>query len=804
MLDPLDTALILVNGGALLVASLGALRLRRNASRQRPDLELSSVERPREPLSITIAIAVRDEVESIEACVQGCLRQGVSQVLVYDDGSTDGTSQVLDALSQRAEDRLEVVHGEAEPPRGWTGKAHALHQLSRRATQPTLLFIDADVVLAEGAVATAMGYMQEHAIDAMSCLGERVSTSFWERVWEPMWPCLIGLALGPIDHASRTDHSFAMGGFIMIRRDAYDMIGGHVALRTAIVDGCALALRVNRSGLLYRLVRAPSFYRLRMYSGLGTLVRGWSKNAYPVLRYAGLGNPSLFGMLLALVLVGLGPWVTLALAWGRMDDATAYWSLVGFSALVPIIGIRVSTRSFPLYGFTFPFFVMVVVTVVLHSYAVVRLGRTTRWRSREYPLGHDEQALLGVHRQFIDRFMTLLDHPEAPERILVLAVLDGHLDETRFERALRSVYAEVPALYSRWAPERRRWEWASRFANVCNMTAASEPRRAAEVYWDDAASRPFAWPTDPPLRADIYRNAKYDALVVQLHHYVGDGRSYGTLSRRIFEHYTAFPQDPPHHPPTRAVRTFDIVRAFPLRALPGILSSSDRLSSARGISISAAGDPGRKPPVSVQLVASGVSARTGMTPRDLFYACTLGAMEALRPEGSGLVRLRVPVDLRRDLNADPSTIGNLTSCVPVEIPLERIRQHRADPQALADLLRTHLRRQLGRGSHWSNLIELGIGAFVLHDRLAELSLRGAFESPARATITITYVGDLTPLALVAAFSSISVRAPIHGLIGWEFQGALCISACSPILSFPLPQAIVQWLDDRFQIQCESR
>ena len=77
------------------------------------------------------------------------------QILAYDDGSTDGTAELLDA----AGDWLTVIHGP-----GRTGKAAGMKLLLEQASGDILIFTDADVILAQDAIERMMPYFGDPTI----------------------------------------------------------------------------------------------------------------------------------------------------------------------------------------------------------------------------------------------------------------------------------------------------------------------------------------------------------------------------------------------------------------------------------------------------------------------------------------------------------------------------------------------------------------------------------------------------------------------------------------------------------------
>ena len=100
--------------------------------------------------TLSIIVTARNEAGAIEGTVERLLRQRYPglQVIVVDDRSTDGTSEILDRLEGAAGGRLDVVHNRDLPP-GWLGKCHACRTGAERARGDFLLFLDGDVALAD-------------------------------------------------------------------------------------------------------------------------------------------------------------------------------------------------------------------------------------------------------------------------------------------------------------------------------------------------------------------------------------------------------------------------------------------------------------------------------------------------------------------------------------------------------------------------------------------------------------------------------------------------------------------------------
>jgi hypothetical protein len=201
------------------------------------------------PPEVSVVVPARDEAGSLPACLAGLLAQDLTgvEVLVVDDGSTDGTA---DAARQAAGDeaRVKVVTA-PEPQAGWTGKAWACARGFEEARGRWLVFLDSDVVLAPGALEAALaqaagadmlvwaprGSAREHPVAATLA---------------PMAEAL-ALALLPLDVVEGHPEPrlvWPCGACLVVERGAYQRAGGHAASPGATALALALGRGVKASG----------------------------------------------------------------------------------------------------------------------------------------------------------------------------------------------------------------------------------------------------------------------------------------------------------------------------------------------------------------------------------------------------------------------------------------------------------------------------------------------------------------------------------------------------------------------------
>jgi chlorobactene glucosyltransferase len=236
---------------------------------------------------VSILVPARDEAENIEACVRSLLAQDYPdfELLVLDDGSSDGTGLLLHRLARHFA-RLEVLEGKPLPP-GWMGKQWACHQLAHAATGELLLFTDADTRHAPNMLTNSVGAQQAIRSDLLTALPREEVVSWGERLIVPVisWAIFTLVPLRLASRWARPEFSVTIGQFMLFRRPAFEAIGGYEAVREHVVDDVALGRRIIADGYRWNLLNGAAEVTCRMYSGFWNAVEGFTKNAFAFFDY---------------------------------------------------------------------------------------------------------------------------------------------------------------------------------------------------------------------------------------------------------------------------------------------------------------------------------------------------------------------------------------------------------------------------------------------------------------------------------------------------------------------------------------
>lgn len=227
--------------------------------------------------------------------------------------------------------------------------------------------------------------------DALTLVGRQIMGSFWERLLQPQFFLLLA-ARYPRTGTPKAPHQWrnavANGQYLMVRRDAYERLGGHRAVAGEVVEDVLLAQSLTRAGMLLA-VREDQGLKTRMYRSLGGLVEGWSKNVATAAIQT--TSPWLRSVIFPLsVIVGVTLWLVppVILVWsgfGEVSETAFRWALLstGLSLFV-WGGVSIRMRGNPLYGALYPLGSVMGLYIFLRSW---RMGERIRWKGRAYGMG---------------------------------------------------------------------------------------------------------------------------------------------------------------------------------------------------------------------------------------------------------------------------------------------------------------------------------------------------------------------------------------------------------------------------------
>jgi len=170
----------------------------------------------------------------------------------------------------------------AELPAEWLGKTHAMAVAAQGLETDFVLFTDADVIFAPSALRRALAAAVAAEADHFVLMPTTIIRRWDEAALLSFFQIFGMWAARPwkvADPAAKRD-AIGVGAFNMLRRTAYEAVGGFEALRMEIVEDLGMARRIKRAGLRQRVGFGRGLASVHWASGVEGLVRGMTKNVF--------------------------------------------------------------------------------------------------------------------------------------------------------------------------------------------------------------------------------------------------------------------------------------------------------------------------------------------------------------------------------------------------------------------------------------------------------------------------------------------------------------------------------------------
>jgi len=257
-----------------------------------PQVSIPQVSSP----EVSIIVPARNEEASLGACLESLTAQTGARfdIIVVDDASTDRTREIAQGFAGVRVLSPRPLHANGAG-KTWTGKNNAVIAGAKAASAPWLLFTDADTVHLPGSLARALEEAKNERADLLSYSPEQVVVTFAERAVMPVIFAELAAHYPPrkvrdpnsgqsskqsSKQSSRQGSGIAAanGQYILVRRAAYDAVGGHAAVATEILEDVALARLFRNAGQRLYFRYGGDAVRTRMYRNWAQLREGWTKN----------------------------------------------------------------------------------------------------------------------------------------------------------------------------------------------------------------------------------------------------------------------------------------------------------------------------------------------------------------------------------------------------------------------------------------------------------------------------------------------------------------------------------------------
>ncbi|MFI1393759.1 glycosyltransferase [Streptomyces sp. NPDC020681] len=355
----------------------------------RTDQRLPRREAPASWPDVAVVVPARDEAEVLPLSLPSLLAQdypGRAEIVLVDDGSTDGTGELARALSARHGGLPLRVVSPGEPEPGWTGKLWALRHgiaLARERAPEYLLLTDADIAHSPDSLRELVSAARTGGLDLVSQMARLRVASGWERLVVPAFVYFFS-QLYPFRWVNRpaARTAAAAGGCVLLRTETAERARVPESIRQAVIDDVSLARAVQRSGGRIWLGLADRVDSVRPYPRLADLWRMVSRSAYAQL----LHSPFLLaGTVVGLAVIYLAPPVALCVGVFGHDTVAGWagglaWAVMTATYLPMLRYYRQPLLLAPVLPFTALLYLLMTVDSAVQHYR----GRGAAWKGRTY------------------------------------------------------------------------------------------------------------------------------------------------------------------------------------------------------------------------------------------------------------------------------------------------------------------------------------------------------------------------------------------------------------------------------------
>ena len=372
----------LIAGGVLSLAAWLDLLFARGSfwriSKPHPAIPITT--RP----TIAVVIPARNEADVIARAITSLLHQQIGanlHVVLTDDASTDSTAAVASQAAETANMAASLTILDGQPlPAGWSGKVWAQQQGVAKALElypDYLLLTDADIEHAPDNLATLVAIAEDRGTDLTSFMVKFPCESWFERWLIPAFVFFFFMLYPPAwIRDRRRATAGAAGGCMLVRPAALQKAGGIESIRSEIIDDCALASAIKKTGGSLWLGPTNTAHSIRPYSSISEIGHMISRSAFNQLRHSA---PLLMGTLVGLTLLYFLP---IALLFSRsvftisLGIATLAAMLIAYTPMILYYRLNL------FWALTLPSAALFYMGATIHSAVRYWSGAGGMWKGR--------------------------------------------------------------------------------------------------------------------------------------------------------------------------------------------------------------------------------------------------------------------------------------------------------------------------------------------------------------------------------------------------------------------------------------
>jgi len=232
--------------------------------------------------NLSILIPARNEEKNIENCINSVLKtnKNYTEILVYDDHSTDSTAEVIKKISQL--NKKVKIAKTLKLEKGWTGKSFACYQLAKQSSSEWIVFIDADTTVIED-LSQLISYSEENNLSMLSAWPKIEMKSISEKIFMPLLNFIVFTTCPMLIAKKRNSDNLGLahGACILFKKETYMKLGGHNLVKNDLFEDTRLARIFRQKGEKTYCVNGSKIISVKMYDSFSSIWNGFKKNYYP-------------------------------------------------------------------------------------------------------------------------------------------------------------------------------------------------------------------------------------------------------------------------------------------------------------------------------------------------------------------------------------------------------------------------------------------------------------------------------------------------------------------------------------------
>jgi len=346
---------------------------------------VKSVETGVQP-KVSIIMPARNEEKYITAASMSLSNQRYRdyEIILIDDASKDSTPLIIRGLANK--DPRIKVGTITDRPKGWTGKNWACHLGFQKSVGDILLFTDADIEISETVLRDSVGYMIANNLDALTLIPRVITSGLVPRFVQPTLGVIMSVFFSPLAvNDPKSKLGYFWGSFFLISRRAYEMIGGHKAVKGDIIEDRALGQRTKEANLRLRMLDGSKDFSAVWARSISSMWRNLERITYPSMRKNPRSKIIYVGGIAILLIPPLLVFMTLVIQ-GEVS------SMINLSLSLTSIFLMVLSSAYQAkhrlgLGYRFGLGVPLALTLILSNLLVSALRRRdgqVTWKERVY------------------------------------------------------------------------------------------------------------------------------------------------------------------------------------------------------------------------------------------------------------------------------------------------------------------------------------------------------------------------------------------------------------------------------------